>query len=1156
MNLKKYVLLAAVLLSSVSGCKTQNNTTQTAASANLVQAEIDQCAERNHYSSDTIDQFVELSKRGYSHEYSFQYDYKPLLIRTVECGDLLNAKRLIEAGADVNETYFVKIPTTNIYDSTEISDKTALMRAAYLGNVELVQALIDAGAKVDRNDSLRNSGLEYKCIEGTTPHLKPTHGYYDSYYFTTRKTIHARGEYSALHYAMLGSNSAEVTKRLVAAQALQNMIEPYLRSLVELAIALERTEALKILIRAGVQITNYDIDIVAASTGNLELYKMLLEHKRANEDGDMSNHILRAIQYGRANIVEYLIEQNKDTFVADNYIKAAVEAENVETLEVLVKHGVDLRNYNTNNPDSFNKLVSLISPYYSKDDEDPASLIPSFGCKQFHFGMLEKLIQAGGITNEQYTKALWEQFNDCNEDDWGEQPDDYEYNVIASHINAFLNSGADPFDKDGDGNYPLTKALQHKYIHSAAYLIEAMLRKPEALKEVLNSEFEEHDYVAVVDKLIHFDNFNRVLNSYPELVAKLLKAGVDLYEPNNHDATIDNYAAPNTLAALIVEGGLLEKAPSVEKLNDYLGKVAESNCEYSEAAIKRLLDAGADINAPSYFTPLMRSIRERNEKLAQLLIAAGADVNAKAKASNNQTAMMIAAEYGQTNVVRALIEAGADINARNEYDETALLIAIDNGFEDVALLLIAAKADTNVVSKRHYSKKSILTIAIDKGQKRAALALIAAGTEVNAVDGTQYTPLCRAAKSNYYEIAKAMIEAGADVNAADEDKYTPLCMAATRGNYEVAKTLIEAGADVNKTCGKYGAAPLYIIMKEHWEYNESSLSTIDFAKLLLAAGADINIKNKYDHTPLHYAALRNSEYAPVIDFLIKAGADVNAKNALGRTPIWHSLANKDNDDVFKLLVEAGADIQTKDNAGGNLFTAYDFLRSTSVIQTLLDAGVDPNSKGDEGNTILHTILNEYRHLDYNPRDFECLELLIQAGADVNIRNDYNIMPLHILSEAYDKDHPEAIRIAEMLLKAGADINAKTQTGETPLYIAIKCSIDYGHTDSLDLIKLLIASGADVNAKTEFDRTAMSIAKDYPEIVQLLVEAGAVSDDSIEEEEEEEEEYEEEEGCGCGCGQGEEAVCPLAHESSPLEVTEPYYLNPVCQNFPGIAGCKY
>jgi len=70
-----------------------------------------------------------------------------------------------------------------------------------------------------------------------------------------------------------------------------------------------------------------------------------------------------------------------------------------------------------------------------------------------------------------------------------------------------------------------------------------------------------------------------------------------------------------------------------------------------------------------------------------------------------------------------------------------------------------------------------------------------------------------------------------------------------------------------------------------------SIGRGDVANLLIEKGVDVNEKNIFDMTALHYACLSEKAeyYFDVIEKLLKAGANVNSIDILGQTPLDYTL---------------------------------------------------------------------------------------------------------------------------------------------------------------------------------------------------------------------------------------------------------------------------
>ncbi|MFM6976744.1 MAG: ankyrin repeat domain-containing protein [Sphingobacteriaceae bacterium] len=113
-----------------------------------------------------------------------------------------------------------------------------------------------------------------------------------------------------------------------------------------------------------------------------------------------------------------------------------------------------------------------------------------------------------------------------------------------------------------------------------------------------------------------------------------------------------------------------------------------------------------------------------------------------------------------------------------------------------------------------------------------------------------------------------------NINQFTEDGFSPLGLAVYFGHEDVTRYLLLKGAQVNQPSkNQMSVYPLHSAIAA----NQNML-----AKMLLEAGAEVNIKQVQGITPLHAAASHGN--IELIILLLEAGADVKAKMLNGKTP--------------------------------------------------------------------------------------------------------------------------------------------------------------------------------------------------------------------------------------------------------------------------------
>jgi ankyrin repeat protein len=265
---------------------------------------------------------------------------------------------------------------------------------------------------------------------------------------------------------------------------------------------------------------------------------------------------------------------------------------------------------------------------------------------------------------------------------------------------------------------------------------------------------------------------------------------------------------------------------------------------------------------------------------------------------------------------------------------------------------------------------------------------------------------------------------------ADKPSGTVLTRAAENGNLDLVKVLLDRKADVNAPAG----FPLQIAAGE---------GHLEVVQELLQHGADVNACTTNEAFPPGTALQAACEAGKVeiVELLLQRNANPNLGGGPHAYPIV-AAAERGEAQLVEALIKAKAEV--------NVFGGFDGIhRSTPLInaaaylpkeslELLLQAGADINLSDTEGDTALIVAAAK--------GDKDCVACLLAQGADIMHSNDSDLNAIQAaLSEKY----------RELVGGSRNDDCVKLLVNHASRILgAVKTAMDSGNSTVIDIVKIV------------------------------------------------------------------------------------------------------
>lgn len=256
--------------------------------------------------------------------------------------------------------------------------------------------------------------------------------------------------------------------------------------------------------------------------------------------------------------------------------------------------------------------------------------------------------------------------------------------------------------------------------------------------------------------------------------------------------------------------------------------------------------------------------------------------------------------------------------------------------------------------------------------------------------------------------------------------------------------------------------------------NSFTSSLITFSELLQIYGED------YEVCDVLYQAINRGDVG-IISSLINSNVDLNIFDNEGYSPLVIAIKH-DRFTIAKMLIDAGASFKYGAGSYGSVLHVAVYKCEIWLVEVLVQAGVDVDAIDAEGNTPLHILAGVFGKQKH--KCCRIADMIMTKSPSPNCYNHENWTAAHIAArKGYSCAIKWIISQNKKLLaqnKETFNLNAKGGTlNWVPLHLA-------SHSNHFKSVQLLVSAGAKVNKKNTEGKTPKDTSKGNIAVYKYLL----------------------------------------------------------------------